>query len=220
MWAKWISCEVPVAARGQFFAAQLHWSRISDQPGLVGQVGGWDPATGHARLLGLWTDAEAYGGFMRERHDAVVAESGPSAGYSAIETATGGTVLEMPGETAGPAAALRRAALLRVADCRLLPGRQEHFLDVQRTVWAPGMAAAGGMLAGVVTRLEPDRYLVTTLWSGSTAHQHYAARHLPALRSRAAPENDVRSMTGHAVPLEAAWRVLPGPRPAERGGRT
>ncbi|MFD0542099.1 DUF4937 domain-containing protein [Streptomyces mexicanus] len=209
MWGKWISCGVPEAAREQFSTAQGAWATISEQPGLVGQVGGWDPATGCAHLLGLWTDAEAYRCFMRERHDTVVAGNQQGTTYTAIDVATGEIVLEMAGDAAGLPHALERAALLRVADCRLLPGREEHFLDVQRRVWAPGMAAAGGMLAGVVTRLEAHRYLVTTLWSGSAAHQRYTARHLPALRSRAAPLSDIQSMTGHVVPLEAAWGVFP-----------
>ncbi|MFJ8439821.1 DUF4937 domain-containing protein [Kitasatospora griseola] len=209
MWGKWIGCTVPAAARGRFSAAQEAWSAISDQPGLVGQLGGWDPATGRAQLLGLRTDEAAYRRFMRERHDAVAADSQQRAGYTAIDIATGGTVLDMAGDVADLPRALERAALLRVADCRTLPGREEHFLEVQREVWAPGMAAAGGMLAGVVVHLEAHRYLVTTLWSGSAAHQRYASRHLPTLLARAALESDVRSVTGHALPLEPAWRIEP-----------
>ncbi|MFB7615034.1 hypothetical protein [Kitasatospora sp. NPDC056181] len=59
------------------------------------------------------------------------------------------------------------------------------------------------------TRLDAHRYLVTTLWSGAAAHAHYAAGHLPALRERAAPGADLHSVTGHLLPLETAWRVLP-----------
>lgn len=211
MWGKWIGCTVPVAGRERFSAAQRAWSTISDQQGLVGQVGGWDPATGRAHVLGLWTDADAYGRFMRERHDTVFAGTRQGDSCTAIEIATGEIVFEMSGDSAGLPDALDTAALLRVADCRLWPGREERFLTVQRQVWAPGMAEAGGMLAGVVTRLDAHRHLVTTLWSGSAAHRHYAAEHLPALRSRAEPEADIRSMTGHLLPLERAWRVLPEP---------
>ncbi|MFF0295891.1 DUF4937 domain-containing protein [Kitasatospora sp. NPDC004614] len=216
MWGKWIGCTVPAAAREQFFTAQAAWSTISDQPGLVGQLGGWDPATGRAHLLGLWTDAEAYRSFMHERHDAVVAGNQQNTTYTEIDVATGETVLEMAGDAADLPHALERATLLRVADCRLLPGRENHFLEVQRTVWAPGMAAAGGMLAGTVTRLDAHRHLVTTLWSNSAAHQHYSTHHLPTLRSRATLEHDIRSMTGHVLPLEAAWRVLPQSRAHDR----
>ncbi|GGX87456.1 hypothetical protein [Streptomyces hiroshimensis] len=146
---------------------------------------------------------------MRERHDAVVAGNRQADSCTAIETAAGEVVHEMAGDMADLPGALQSAALLRVADCLLLPGREEHFLEVQRRVWAPGMAAAGGMLAGAVTRLGTHRYLVTTLWSGCAAHERYAARHLPSLHSRAAVGDDLRSVTGHVLPLEPAWRVLP-----------
>ncbi|GGQ67273.1 DUF4937 domain-containing protein [Kitasatospora griseola] len=148
MWGKWIGCEVPVAARGRFSAAQEDWSTISDQLGLVGQLGGWDPATGRAQLLGLWTDEAAYRRFMRERHDTVTVGNQQRAGCTAIDIATGGTVLAMAGDVADLPHALEHAALLRVADCRTLPGREEHFLEVQREVWAPGMAAAGACWPG------------------------------------------------------------------------
>ncbi|BAJ26319.1 MULTISPECIES: DUF4937 domain-containing protein [Kitasatospora] len=224
MWGKWIGCRVPVAARGRFATAQAAWPAIGDQPGLLGQVGGWDPDGGGALLLGLWADEGAYLRFMRDRHAAVAADSrrsaderhgraGSGAGYTAIDAAAGEVVLDMPGDAAGLPQALERAALLRVADCRLAPGRGRHFLDVQREVWAPGMAAAGGMLAGVVVRLGEDRHLVATLWSDPAAHRRYADRHLPALRARAVPEDDLRSVSGGALPLEPAWRVLPTGRP-------
>ncbi|WP_031073105.1 DUF4937 domain-containing protein [Streptomyces sp. NRRL WC-3742] len=212
MWGKWIGFSVPADARERFSSAQSAWSTMSDQPGLVGQVGGWDAATGRAHLLALWADEGAYRRFMRERHDTVTAANQQSTTYTAIDVSTGEVVLDMAGDAGDslPRAlprALERATLLRVADCRLLPGRDDHFLDVQRTVWAPGMAAAGGMLAGVVTHLEPHRYLVTTLWSDPTAHQRYTTHHLPALLSRATLQNDLHSMTGHVLPLEPAWHV-------------
>ncbi|MET9465959.1 DUF4937 domain-containing protein [Streptomyces sp. NPDC006544] len=216
MWGKWIGCRVPVTARERFSAAQSAWSTISDQPGLVGQVGGWDTETGRAHVLGLWSGAEAYRCFMRERHDAVVVDNRQSAVYTGIDVATGEIVLEMGGDSADLSSALESAVLLRVADCRLLPGRKRRFLEAQREVWTPGMAAAGGMLAGVVTRLDTNRYLVTTLWSGSTAHQRYVVGHLPALRSSALPQNDIQAMTGHVLSLEASWRVLPDRQPAEK----
>ncbi|GAA1399146.1 hypothetical protein GCM10009639_38400 [Kitasatospora putterlickiae] len=55
----------------------------------------------------------------------------------------------------------------------------------------------------------PERYLVTTLWSGADAHRRYAAERLPALRERAAPEDDVRVLSGHLLPLEPGWTVPP-----------
>ncbi|MFE3764634.1 DUF4937 domain-containing protein [Streptomyces sp. NPDC059104] len=211
MWGKWIGCSVPAAGRERFSEGQRGWAVIAGQRGLVGQVGGWDPATGRAHVLGLWSDAGAYRRFMEERHDRVFAGTGGRGGYSAIETAAGETLFDMPGDAAGLPAALGSATLLRVADCRLLPGRAEHFLEVQRDVWAPAMAAAGGMLGGTVTSLGDHRRLVTTLWSGPEPHERYVAGHLPALRARAGLREDLHAVTGHLIPLEPDWRVLPVP---------
>ncbi|MBV6700179.1 hypothetical protein [Kitasatospora aureofaciens] len=47
------------------------------------------------------------------------------------------------------------------------------------------------------------------MWSGPDTHQRYTARDLPALRSRANLAADVRALTGHVLPLEPDWRVLP-----------
>ena len=215
MWGKWIDCTVPVASREQFGFGQRAWAAIGDAEGLVGQVGGWDRETGRAKLLGLWSGSESYGRFMRERHDEVFALSGQRGSFTAIDTAAGETVLDVAGEMAdlpGALEGLEGAELLRVADCRVLPGRTGHFIDVQRRVWGRGMAAAGGMRAGVVTRLAPDRYLVTTLWSGRAAHDRYRTERFPALRTRAGLPDDLRSTTGHLIPLERDWCVVAAAR--------
>ena len=56
MLAKWVTCIVPPDSRDAFSAAQRQWSVISDQPGLIGQLGGWDTTAGHAHILGLCPD--------------------------------------------------------------------------------------------------------------------------------------------------------------------
>ncbi|MFI9363028.1 DUF4937 domain-containing protein [Kitasatospora sp. NPDC053057] len=203
MWGKWIDCRVRPSARGAFAAGQRRWSAIADQPGLVGQLGGWSRSGDRALLLALWADEDAYTRFMRERHDAVATEAAQQGSWDSIQVTSGPVV-----QTAGALPdALRHATLLRAADCLLHPGRAEHFLTVQRELWFPGMAAAGGLLAGTVTRLATDRYLVTTLWASPEAHAAYTTDALPALRARADLPADVATLTGHAVPLEPTWRV-------------
>ncbi|MFE4519683.1 DUF4937 domain-containing protein [Kitasatospora sp. NPDC056783] len=208
MWGKWIDCRVRPAAREAFAAGQRRWSAISDQPGLVGQTGGWTPGADRALLLALWADEAAYTRFMGERHDHTAALAGRHHAHTAIEVATGPVVLTMPGAAPSLPDALNRATVLRAADCRLHPGRADHFLDVQRRLWAPGMAAAG-MLGGAVTRLAADRYLVTSLWTTPAAHHAYTTHHLPALLPRAAVPTDVHTLTGQLLPLEPSWLVLP-----------
>ncbi|MFI9813032.1 DUF4937 domain-containing protein [Saccharothrix variisporea] len=199
MLAKWITCDVPTGARDRFAATQREWSVIADQPGLVGQVGGWDDRTGRAHVLGLWSDADSHQVFLRDRHDAV-ADAG---GYTGIVVVLGEVSLVMPG--AAPVADALDGGLLRVADCHLAEGAEGHFEDVQREVWAPAMASAG-MLAGIVARLAGRRHLVATFWPDAETHRRYAAR-VPELRDRAAADVDITSMTGHVLELEPTWRV-------------
>ncbi|WP_459648163.1 DUF4937 domain-containing protein [Kitasatospora sp. Ki12] len=207
MWGKWIDCRVRPGARGVFADGQRRWSAISDQPGLIGQTGGWAPDSDRALLLALWADEPAYLRFLRDRHDPVAEAAAQQGSWTAIEVAAGPVVLTVPGAAASLPDALARATVLRAADCRLRPGRTGHFLDVQRRVWSPGMAAADGMLAGTVTRLAADRYLVTTLWTSPETHRAYTTRLLPDLLARADVPADVRELTGHLVPLDPTWLV-------------
>ncbi|MEV8443174.1 DUF4937 domain-containing protein [Actinosynnema sp. NPDC051121] len=201
MLAKWITCDVPTRARDAFDAAQARWTAIADQPGLIGQVGGWDQRTGRAHVLALWADADSHRVFLRDRHGAVADTSG----YRGIEVAVGDT-LTLPG-TATTAAEAIEGLVLRVADCRLAEGASERFEDAQRHVWAPAMAAAG-VLGGVVASLGANRRLVATFWPDAETHRRYT-RDVPGLRDRAAVDTDVTAMTGHVLELEPAWRVRP-----------
>ncbi|MEV7601872.1 DUF4937 domain-containing protein [Kitasatospora sp. NPDC089797] len=213
MWAKWIDCRVRPGAHAAFAAGQRRWSAIADQPGLLGQLGGWSGTDGRALLLALWTNEAAHRHFLHERHDEVAARADQQDRWDSLRIASGPVVLTLPGAAPSLPDALRRAALLRVADCELRPGRTAHFLTVQRELWAPGMAATGGLLTGSVARLGPTRYLVTTLWTDPAAHTAYTADTLPALRARANVPADVAALTGHALPLHPDWRVLPPSAP-------
>lgn len=199
MLAKWITCDVPAGARDRFAAAQQKWSVIADQPGLIGQVGGWDSRTGRAHVLALWADAGSHQEFLRDRHDSV-ADAG---GCTGITIALGEVVLAMSGGV--EVAEAMGGGLLRVADCHLQAGAEEHFVAVQREVWAPAMAAAG-MLGGVLARTAARRYLVATFWPDVETHRRYAEQ-VPDLRARAGADTDIASMSGHALVLEPTWHV-------------
>ncbi|PSL55008.1 uncharacterized protein DUF4937 [Saccharothrix carnea] len=202
MLAKWVTCDVPAGARDAFGAAQARWTAVADQPGLIGQVGGWDPRTGRAHVLALWADADSHRVFLRDRHDALADASG----YRGIEVALGESVLTLPG-TAATVAEAMDGPVLRVADCHLAEGAEEHFADVQRRVWAPAMEAAG-VLGGLVASLTPDRHLVATFWPDTATHRRYVEQ-VPDLRTRAAVTTDLTAMTGHVLALEPSWRVRP-----------
>ena len=97
------------------------------------------------------------------------------------------------------------ARLLRVADCRLKPGREQHFCRVQREIWAPGMAAAG-MLRGWLGKCD-QRFLVFSLWPSRQLHQAYQQGPFTALRAAAEAPLDLESVEGSQVDLEASWRT-------------
>jgi hypothetical protein len=198
--AKWITCDVPVGTRDRFAAAQRKWSVVAGQPGLIGQVGGWNSRTGRAHVLALWTDADSHQAFLHGRHDSV-ADAGA---YSEVMVSHGEVVLTMPG-TAPTVAEAMNGGLLRVADCHLAPGAAEHFLAVQREVWAPAMASAG-VLGGIFARLAEHRYLVATFWPDVETHRRYAEE-VPRLRARATADDDIAAMSGHVLELEPSWRV-------------
>jgi heme-degrading monooxygenase HmoA len=206
---KWITCSVDEGNRDRFSAAQQRWSEIATEPGLVAQVGGWDQTTGDAYLLGCWADRSCYQAFMSARHDDVAKRSGQRGTYQRIEVVTGESMLAIPGHTGTLADAVSGGIFLRVADCRVHPGRQDHFTAVQRDIWIPAMATADGMLGGLFSQLAEDRYLVTTWWSSIQAHRRYATTDVPGLRHRAAANEDIADLQNHALILQPEWRIQP-----------
>ena len=206
MLVKWITCVVPSASEVRFSAAQAGWSALRVVPGLIGQIGGWDGG-GDARtacVLAVWEDRDSYETFQRDHHDRIVATTGQTGTYDTIDIAVGTVLQDMPGTVAGM---VHDAEVLRVADCRVRPGRDDHFRDVQRTVWVPGIAEADGMLGGLFTQLDDHRYLVTTGWRDAESHRRYVVERLPRLRELAGAAADLSAIRGHEVALTRSWRV-------------
>jgi len=206
VFVKWVTCAVDARRRQPFSTAQQRWAMIADQPGLIGQVGGWS-LTGDAQILALWTDAEAYTSFMGARHDAVVDAAAQRGTYRPLTTSTGAVILSVPGEAASVGAAIGVGTVLRVADCEVHEGRDEHFMEAQRTVWAPGMSAAG-VLGGVFAVPGEHRYLVATWWPDLEAYDRYARDDVPRLRQRADAAADLRRLSGYVIMLEPTWQVV------------
>jgi heme-degrading monooxygenase HmoA len=204
---KWIRCSVADADRDRFSAAQRGWSGMAASPGLIAQVGGWDEATGEACILSCWTSRASYEAFMTSRHDEIAAQSGQRATYQAIHVTTGHSVVAIRGQAGPFAEAVCQGIFLRVADCWVRPGRQEHFTAAQRDIWLPGMATADGMLGGLFSQLDADRFLVTTWWRSAEAHQDYAATRVAGLRRRAAAEDDLAALRGYLLTLQPDWHV-------------
>ena len=214
MLLKWIVCRVPESSRERFASAQEAWARIESSQGFLAQAGGWDrnePAC--ACILSAWRDEDSYAAFMGGLHDEVAAESGQAGTYDSIRTRLCEPLLSMPGVYDDLFDCLVAGGGLRVAECRVREGRATPFETTQQEIWAPGMAATGGMLAGVFLRgrADPRDYLVLSLWRDAAAHDDYREHVLPGLRELARPDEDVESLVGRFVPLEPRWTVIPQP---------
>ena len=210
MLLKWIICEVPQDKQDAFSKAQQHWRALERVAGFRGQVGGWDSMEpNRACILGLWANAEAYVQFMEHVHDPIFEQSHQKETYVDSRITRANVLLDITGTHPKMDSAVSDAKLLRVADCLLKPRRNEHFIEMQETVWNPAMTATGDMLAGAFSAVEnqADRYLVTTLWRNETAHKAYVANTLPNLQVRAGIKEDLLQISGHVVKLDNNWSV-------------
>jgi len=192
-----------------FTRAQEAWAELRDSQGFLGQWGGWDMADdGTAGILACWRDEAAWRHFQAGAHDRIVAGSGQAGTMEACATALFDLVLDMPGAAGTLPGAAGGAAVLRVADCRLRPGRREHFEAVQARAWRPAMAAAPGMLGGAFGRARDgtDRYLVATFWRSAREHEAWRSR-VPAWREEAQAAEDLLALRGFVVGLVPQWTV-------------
>ncbi len=216
---KWIVCDVAPTRRVEFSRAQELWAVLRAEDGFVCQVGGWDEKSPDAAgVLAVWTDAEAYERFMRDHHDAIVRVSGQQDTYRSVRVATGPSILEMRGDRNG-VEALLTAGVLRVADCVVRSGHEDHFKRVQEHVWLPGMAGVDGMLGGLFSQVGERRYLTTTAWRDARSHERYVHDRVPALRVTAGTAGDLLQIESHVLSLTPAWTVCTdGNDPQKKSG--
>lgn len=213
--AKWIVCCVETQLRGAFDRAQRAWSRLASAPGFIAQCGGWDDR-GDAAILSLWGDSNRYRSFMAPAglHDDITRQNSQDKTYSSS------SVLVCPegdwirGTESDLSAAIGGAGMMRAARCTLRPQRAEHFLEAQRTIWNPAMAALPGFLGALLALPDaPAReHLVLAFWSSTEAEGDFAVRGAvrgAALRAEAHTDDDVESFEIRHVMLLPEWTVLP-----------
>jgi heme-degrading monooxygenase HmoA len=209
MIAKWIVCRVSESHRSAFAAAQRLWSGMSGCNGFSGQFGGF--CGEHAHIVGLWSQRELYDQFMSCRHDVIARENRQHEFYSHIHVSVLGKVMELPGECASLAEAVTSAVFARLAVREVHESNVEHFLAMQRDVWAPAMAKAPGMLGGACWSFEgqPSRFLVSSLWRSESEHGAYASGEVPRLRECAAVDQDIAQVQGRHFNLQQSWSIRP-----------
>ncbi|MCP5045690.1 MAG: DUF4937 domain-containing protein [bacterium] len=210
MLLKWIVCTVKKNLRPEFHEAQVMWKESAAAEGLVAQVGGWDTRNeNEACILSVWESQQAYDLFYQYVHDAITTKNHQAGTYEKIEVLFADPVVHMRGELNNLADCAGSASGLRVADCIVKPGRQDHFVDMQLTQWAPAMQQAEGMLGGKFSRVrEHDRrFLVTTFWASRRQHENYCEHVLPGCRKRAGVDDDIDSISGRFIHLVPGWNV-------------
>jgi len=212
MLLKWIVCTVSDECKNSFSEKQQKWKEISSISGFLGQVGGWDlKAPDDACIVCLWQDQFSYKEFMEKEHDRIFLDNNQAAVFEKIEV----TLLEptsiMPGVHKNMLDCLHLAKAIRVADCFVIPEREEHFNQAEKQIWIPGMAQAQGMLAGSYNKaLGKDvRYIVTTLWASLEEHNQYAQTLMPEMQKKSEVSHDIKRMLGRVIVLDDNWLVAP-----------
>ncbi len=211
MIVKLIRCKVSEESKENFSQAQAEWSALADVEGFLGQSGGWDAKDSNlAVIVAWWRDQPTYEQFMRVNHGPIFEKSQQADTYQSCEVDGWEAQFDIPGEVENVQGAIPDGGLIRLAWCKVNPGRVEHFVEVQKKVWNPTMASAGGMLAGVFSRSVQDenQYLVCTLWRTISAHDDYRERHLSKLRDQSEVARDVAHLDGYVVHVEPSWRVV------------
>lgn len=219
MIVKLIDVRVKAKHRSRFAQGQRAWDVLKGESGFRGQIGGWDTRdTDRARIVGLWSDLVHYNRFMKEVHDPIFESNAQKGTFESTEVSIWDTVFEMPGIFDSVQPAIQQAQLIRIARCEVRSDRVEHFTCVQREIWMPGMAATGGMTAGLFCtgQGDPHRFLVCSFWETQADHQRYLDGPFPALRRRARVERDCERVTGSLTRVEPGWIVSPAPRERSR----
>ena len=219
---KLITCNVLPEQRRPFSIAQQAWHKTAVSTGFVGQLGGWqqnssstvDQATNQSIILATWQNHQSLEHFMTHLHDDIYEQSAQKNTYLNCQIAFLSQLFIMPSEQGLESTASDQPALMRMADCEVLPGRAEHFIDVQKNIWGPAMAQAKGMMGGYFWQFadtqrikQNNRFLVTTFWKNQHCHDLYVKKHLPQLKARAEVDLDIKTIRGGVVDLEPSWRV-------------
>ncbi|WP_299739261.1 YdbC family protein [uncultured Rossellomorea sp.] len=211
MMIKVITCKVSEERKEDFFEEQKIWKALSPLNGFLGQVGGWsdqDPST--ACIFAFWENEEAYQYFMDNVHDEILLHSNQSSTYKSIDVSLYEESFTVPGSEKKITHVLEKAKYVRVARALVKPGHADHFIDMQKTIWNPGMSAAEGFLGGsfAISKKRVRDFLVFTCWGNERFHQ-IVEKHFPALVKETKMQTDVQEIMGEEVVLEEAWRVLP-----------
>lgn len=210
MLIKWIRCQVTENQKSPFSLAQEQWSLVKGTNGFLGQIGGWDLRNPlEAGILSIWEDSLAYHRFMKDVHDHIFEKNQQKETYKKIfvniyETIASVGQIDMT-------TLFGEGDFLRVAECYVNEGKNNHFEEMQFNVWNTGMTSSPGMRSGLFCRHQTanDTYLVATLWENEEFHQQYVDRKLPSLIKQSEVKADTSKIIGNLINLNPNWTVTP-----------
>ncbi|RBP03887.1 YdbC family protein [Rossellomorea aquimaris] len=209
---KAITCKVSEECKEDFFEEQKIWKALSPLNGFLGQVGGWskkEPLT--ACIFAFWENQEAYKHFMDDAHDEIFFRSNQSSTYKSIDVSLYEENITIPGSEKRIIHALKKGKYVRMARVQVKPDHSDHFIEMQETIWNPGMSVAEGLLrrSFASSKKRMRDFLVFSCWKNERFHQEYVEKHFPVLVAATKIETDVQEIEGEELVLEEAWRVLP-----------
>lgn len=201
MLVKWIRCTV--VDRHGFERGQRKWAGLLDEPGFLGQAGGWSRGhPGVAHVFGFWESRAFYDSFMARSHDRLAtAQAGTS---EEVRTRLFEHRMDVK---VGFEPKFADADVIRVAYLRVREDRVENFTLMQEKIWNPAMAGSPGMLRGVLGQAPGDEFLVLSAWESAAEHGKYRVERVERLALRAQTEADVVALSGDVVDLEPSWTV-------------
>ncbi|MEJ2196298.1 MAG: DUF4937 domain-containing protein [Ignavibacteriaceae bacterium] len=186
MYIKWINCNVSLHLKDKFSLAQEKWLRTKSAKGFVAQTGGWNSKDEtEACIISFWENKYALQNFMTNFHDQIFIENNQDQFYSSIAVDHFNSNLTLEGEV-------------------------EHFEQMQKEIWQPGMKNAKGMLIGYCSKStnNTNAYLITTFWDSQENHQKYVDNILHGLIEKADVINDLETIAGKQLFLVDSWKIL------------
>lgn len=207
MLIKWIVCDVPEYKKVKFSYAQEQWKSLSSVDGFLGQIGGWDlNIPSKAGIISFWRDQLSYQFFMEHKHDEIFKENEQKNTYERISVEIFNKKLNISDYEITQF--LRKAEILRIANCIVKEDKKDHFETMQKDVWNEGMSKYQEMLAGVFCENNQNKYLVVSLWGSKDSHQKYVKNTLPSLVEKSKVKDDLVQIQGTVLKLDRNWSVI------------
>ncbi|MCL1049925.1 DUF4937 domain-containing protein [Shewanella abyssi] len=218
MIVKYINCQVKPNLRSTFSKGQCCWQRTAQSAGFIAQTGGWQG--NQATILALWDAKSSVDSFMQLAHDAIAEDANQQGSYSRLEVGYWQHDLDIPGQqntsssqitgsTMRAAKLMAEAQFIRTAQCIVPADKVDGFIEEQRSLWNPAMAAVTGMLGGLLLRSSTNdkQFLVITFWLSEASHQHYTKHVFSGIKALAKYKPLVEEIQGGQIIIDPQWQI-------------